>query len=657
MFDANKVCMNCMNPLDEVNSCCHFCGANNSMEKNKAHQLECGSILAGAYFVGRVLGQGGFGITYIGYDLNLNIKVAIKEYYPEGFVTRDIGTKTLVITLAEEKVELFENGKTRFLKEAQMLASFAGDKGIVNVRNFFSENGTAYIVMDYIEGETLKKYAEHQGGKISSKEVLEKFKPFFASIIRIHEVNLLHRDISPDNIILQPDGTLTLIDFGAARQMSIMGEHSNTINVKHGFAPEEQYRTRGEQGPWTDVYAICATIYKLSTGITPPNVLDRVMTEARLIPPNQIGATFTQQQENALLHGLQIRAIERTKDAHQLFEELYTEIGEIPSHCTSKLPEDRSTAKDKVFLTSKKTIKRVFNKHVLISSSFIIAVGIIFLTSIVVLSKIKARQSDQNAQVINNTPYLDEMEAAENTVTKIPVTTNILDGSDTTNQETTQADVQDAESISTPATTNMREPVSLSDRTLTDNEIIALSEKSATAMRKATSLPADAIALLNACVDNGVFREIIDGSQASAPGSNVFMCSSGESCLSGAAYVDPKDFSLMLAYLLSDDYETGVIVGFSFNNPNSAICYIYSGGQYQLINVAEKVHHGRPMVVKQFNDATVATLDEYVDQINNKKVFRTIYAIPNGNEFSYTDYGQYVEINDSAVIMLWSVEA
>jgi len=150
MFDPNKVCLHCMNSWDEENTFCRFCGSSNISEKNKAHQLECGSILAGAYFIGRVLGQGGFGITYIGYDLNLNIKVAIKEYYPEGFVTRDIGTKTLVITLAEEKAELFENGKTRFLREAQMLTNFAGDKGIVNVRNFFIENGTAYIVMDYI---------------------------------------------------------------------------------------------------------------------------------------------------------------------------------------------------------------------------------------------------------------------------------------------------------------------------------------------------------------------------------------------------------------------------------------------------------------------------------------------------------------------------
>ncbi len=141
----------------------------------------------------------------------------------------------------------------------------------------------------------------------------------------MHEAGLLHRDISPDNIIRRPDGTLVLLDFGAARQMSMSGEHSNTINVKHGFAPEEQYRTHGEQGPWTDIYALCATIYRLTTGVTPPNALDRLMSNSGLTPPNALGADFTSAQQNAILHGLKVRAFERTRSLQQLEKELFGE--------------------------------------------------------------------------------------------------------------------------------------------------------------------------------------------------------------------------------------------------------------------------------------------------------------------------------------------
>ncbi len=273
--------------------------------------------------VGKVIGQGGFGITYVGWDMNLDIKVAIKEYYPEGCVTRDTHTHISVLTYAGPKEAYFTKGKERFVEEARTLAKFSGDSGIVGVRAFFFENGTAYIVMDYVEGETLKAYAAHSGGKLPAAQVLALFRPLIRSLARVHDTGLLHRDISPDNIMLRPDGTLALLDFGAARQMSVAGEHSNTINVKHGFAPEEQYRTRGEQGPWTDVYALCATIYRLTTGITPTEALDRIVNEGELTPPTQLGAAFTPGQEQAILHGLAVRANRRTRDMRELAAELY----------------------------------------------------------------------------------------------------------------------------------------------------------------------------------------------------------------------------------------------------------------------------------------------------------------------------------------------
>ncbi len=323
MLTPENACLCCFKELNEAKGVCPYCGCDNSAVANESHQLECGSILAGTYLIGKVLGQGGFGITYVAWDLNLDIKVAIKEYYPEGCVTRDTHTHITVLTYAGAKDVFFQKGKEKFVGEARALAKFSGDSGVVGVRAFFYENGTAYIVMDFVEGETLKSYAARMGGKLPSARVLALFQPLIRSLTHVHENGLLHRDISPDNIMLRPDGTLALLDFGAARQMSVAGEHSNTINVKHGFAPEEQYRTRGEQGPWTDVYALCATIYRLTTGVTPTEALDRMANDEPLAPPNKLGADFTVDQQQALLHGLAVRAERRTRDLHILMQELY----------------------------------------------------------------------------------------------------------------------------------------------------------------------------------------------------------------------------------------------------------------------------------------------------------------------------------------------
>ena len=322
MIDPGMICMHCMSQLEEPKGVCPVCGFDNASAENAPNQLDCGSILAGTYLVGCVLGQGGFGITYIGFDLNLNLKVAIKEYYPEGCVTRDGRTHTSVVPLPGEKKAFFEKGREKFVSEAQILARFTDEPSIVGVRGFFHENGTAYIVMDFVEGETLKARAARFGGRLPAAEVLGFFKPLCASLARVHEAGLLHRDISPDNIIIKKNGMPVLLDFGAARQISMTGEHSNTINVKHGFAPEEQYRTHGEQGPWTDVYALAATIYRLTTGVNPPQALDRLTSDTPITPPNRLGADLTPAQEAAVLHGLAVRASDRISSMDQFLHEL-----------------------------------------------------------------------------------------------------------------------------------------------------------------------------------------------------------------------------------------------------------------------------------------------------------------------------------------------
>ena len=335
MVDPSLICMRCMSALPRTGVGCTACGAHAEELENETNQLPVGSILAGKYLAGCVIGQGGFGITYIGWDLNLGIKLAIKEYYPEGLVGRDSKTQSSVIPLKGEKGTYFLRGRDKFVEEARTLAKFSGDPGIVSVHDFFNENGTAYIVMDFVEGKTLKQIAEERNGKLTFKETLRYLLPVMDSLGNVHQAGLLHRDISPDNIIVTPEGRAVLLDFGAARRISAMGEHSNTINVKHGYAPEEQYRTRGEQGPWTDVYALCATIYRLTTGRTPTPAPDRVMSDSPLPPPNALGADLTLAQQAAIMKGLAIRGQNRQQSMRELKDQLTPAVKEPAAATTN----------------------------------------------------------------------------------------------------------------------------------------------------------------------------------------------------------------------------------------------------------------------------------------------------------------------------------
>ena len=384
MINPEYICMNCMRDLNSPRSKCSHCGFDNASCKNAANQLECGSILAGTYLVGCALGQGGFGITYIGLDLNLNMKVAIKEYYPEGYVTRDGRTHMTVIALPEERKVLFERGKEKFVNEAQILAKFNEDRFIVGVRGFFNENGTSYIVMNFVEGETLKKYTKLHNGKLSAPEVLVMIEPLLTSLANVHAAGLLHRDISPDNIMWRKDGVLVLIDFGAARQISLTGDHSNTINVKHGFAPEEQYRTHGKQGPWTDIYALCATIYYVTTGIIPQQALDRIASRTPLAPPTQLGAKFTRRQEKAIMKGLSVRASQRQQTIGELRAELYDSENSFEQEREERGELDSAHEHDSSIIKGKKSQHHI-DKKALIKNLLILLPIIVIMTVITII--------------------------------------------------------------------------------------------------------------------------------------------------------------------------------------------------------------------------------------------------------------------------------
>ena len=234
------------------------------MVKN-IHCLRPGTRLIGHYVIYSVIGQGGFGITYMGMDELHQTKVAIKEYFPQGIVTRnvDYGDDVTITYVGQEANYL--NGKQHFIDEAHIMLQFDKNQGIVDVIDFFEVNNTAYIVMEYLDGITLKQYLKEKG-RISAEDIQMLMVPLMESLDEIHSQGLIHRDISPDNIMVLSNGDIKLMDFGAARAYTDFGERSLSVVLKPGYAPPEQYQTHGVQGPWTDIYALCATIYKCITG-------------------------------------------------------------------------------------------------------------------------------------------------------------------------------------------------------------------------------------------------------------------------------------------------------------------------------------------------------------------------------------------------------
>lgn len=296
------------------------------MEERDLHYLKQDTKLNGRYLVKSVLGEGGFGITYFGVDNLFGNNVAIKEFFPQGLVTRNNElTNEVTVTYAKQG-DAYAAGKKRFISEARVMAKFNKDQGIVGVTDFFESNNTAYIVMEYLDGITLKEYL--QGNKrIPVEELLELISPLLESLDDVHSSGLIHRDISPDNIMVLKNGDVKLMDFGAARDYTEFGEKSLSIVLKPGYAPAEQYQSRGVQGPWTDIYALCATLYKCITGETPEDSIQRVM-EDELKKPSEFGIDISPQVEKTILKGMSVSPKERYQNLREFCEDLYKDYVE-----------------------------------------------------------------------------------------------------------------------------------------------------------------------------------------------------------------------------------------------------------------------------------------------------------------------------------------
>ena len=337
-------CYNCMNEIKAEENYCFHCGKENKADTT-AHHLKPGTILNNKFLIGNSIGEGGFGITYVGFDKNLNIRIAVKEYFPSGYANRNNSVSNNVSPNSPKQEEFFNAGKSKFLNEARSLAKFQNEQGIVQVRDFFEENNTAYIVMEYLDGTNLNDYIKSNGA-LEAEEVFKLMIPIMESLRKIHDIKLIHRDISPDNIMFLKSGKLKLMDFGSARYFS-KENNNKSVMVKQGYAPIEQHQSDGNQGPWTDVYGLCATMYKCITGKTPVDSLERYMVD-NLKKPSELGISITEPLERVLMYGLAVYHYNRCQNM--------TELLEITSKALNKQTvifanENNNTAQNDIYKT------------------------------------------------------------------------------------------------------------------------------------------------------------------------------------------------------------------------------------------------------------------------------------------------------------------
>lgn len=329
-INIKNQCMGCMSFYDNKYDVCPVCGYSKETESTELFHIDPGTILMNRYVIGRALGYGGFGVTYIGWDKKLNRKVAIKEYLPSEFATRMIHSKDLILPNDQKQKKQYIDGMKKFVEEGQRLAALGEIDGIVSMYDSFEANNTAYIVMEYLEGETLSDYLIREE-KIDEKKAINLMMPVLEALEKVHQKGIIHRDIAPDNIFVIRDEEgkekVKLIDFGAARFASTSHSKSLTVVIKKGYSAEEQYRSNGEQGVYTDVYSVAAVMYKMVTGIVPPDAFERrtaIETKKKdiLDEPGKYNRNLSDSFVTAILNAMNVKREDRTPTIAEFEEEL-----------------------------------------------------------------------------------------------------------------------------------------------------------------------------------------------------------------------------------------------------------------------------------------------------------------------------------------------
>jgi uncharacterized protein YjbI with pentapeptide repeats len=321
MAPPEDMCRSCFSQCLPV-SRCPTCGYDRTEAATEGQLIAVGQCLAGRYYIGRNLGQGGFGATYLSWDDRLQAPVAIKEFLPLGCAVRS--RDGLFVEPHGPEKDNFPHGLCRFLEEAKSLAKFRSSDRVVSVYDVFETNGTAYIVMEYLPGLSLRQIQKkHFNERLEPKAAVLFLGKVLEGIREIHQYGVLHRDICPENIIVLDDKAVKLVDFGSARHAIRAQIKKISIVIKPGYAPCEQYTGTG-QGEWTDIYAVAATFYHLLTGEMPPDAVAR-LAEDTLRPISDHGVSLPRGVEAAILRGLALRPVDRWQAACAFLEAIAEE--------------------------------------------------------------------------------------------------------------------------------------------------------------------------------------------------------------------------------------------------------------------------------------------------------------------------------------------
>lgn len=309
-------CLNCLCEYDEedVRGICPYCGYRPGLPPKAYYHIMPGSLLHGRYEVGTVIGSGGFGITYHAWDTYQNMPVAVKEYYPKDTASRAEEAMD-ICTCEAEKIHDYEEGVVRFLEEGRNLMFFNNTENIVHVYDFFEENNTAYIIMEFLRGESLSNYCIHSGGVIYEEDAIKILFSIIDCLHEIHRMGMIHRDVSPDNIFMCTNGSVKLIDFGAARKP--LSSNGISVLVKPNYAPPEQFDSNGSQGPWTDIYALGATMYRIVSGKMPPESVSRLLKD-NMKKPSEINPKVSEAFSNIIMKCMGLRPEDRYQNVNDI---------------------------------------------------------------------------------------------------------------------------------------------------------------------------------------------------------------------------------------------------------------------------------------------------------------------------------------------------
>lgn len=311
-MEIKDLCINCFQPTGGEEVCMH-CGF---IQKDKPRQLSHlypHTVLRGRYIIGTVINNGGLGVVYKAYDLKLETVVAIKEFFPtqNSIASRVPGTTNVIPVNAEREKQFFEY-KEKFITEAQTIARFTNVGSIVHIYDIFEENNTAYLVMEYLDGFTLREFMEENSGELDFETALSIILPVMEALDAVHNKNIVFRDVSPDNIFICKDNRVKLIDFSSACFGKDNETDNNDFVKKPGFTPPELYRSKGKVGAYTDVYSVGAVLYLMITGKVPEESIDR-QEKDKLESPHKLGINLPSYADKSIMKAMALRENARFK--------------------------------------------------------------------------------------------------------------------------------------------------------------------------------------------------------------------------------------------------------------------------------------------------------------------------------------------------------